>query len=159
MSDRFLEVVLAAQADGRAGYATALREIQAGRKSSHWIWYVWPVLKGVRSTSKPQFEIPSLEYADAWLRHPTLGPRLCEITSAAASQLEGGVKAEQLFGSRVDAFKFHNCMTLFQVAAAAQSEQNTEAQVLFDRAMQALNEEPAQATIELLSRPATTTTS
>ena len=156
MSDqqRFLDAVLAAQAADRGGYATALSEIQAGQKRSHWIWYVWPVLQGVRSTSQPQFEIPSLEYANAWLHHPTLGPRLFEITSAAVTHLEAGVDAQRLFGSDVDAFKFHNCMTLFQMAASQTEPPNCEAQLFFQRVEQMLAPEPAEPTLELLSTAA-----
>jgi uncharacterized protein (DUF1810 family) len=149
--DSFLGAIVAAQADDRVGYAHALQEIQAGRKHKHWIWYVFPVLKGVRKTSRPQYEIQSLECAQAWLRHQLLGPRLVEITTAAVTQLEAGADASQLFGSSVDAVKFHNCMTLFAVAAAPQS---SEAVALFQRGLQALGQQPAQLTIEILSKAA-----
>jgi uncharacterized protein (DUF1810 family) len=155
MCDELLKAALAAQEGREAGYKTALREINTGRKTSHWIWYVWPVLHGVRTTSKPQFELPSIECACAWLRHATLGPRLVEITSAAVSHLEAGVPPKQLFGSAVDAFKFHNCVTLFQVAATQAQPQNVEAQLLFNRALLALGQEAAEPTLECLTRNAT----
>jgi uncharacterized protein (DUF1810 family) len=141
MCDELLKAALAAQEGREAGYKTALREINTGRKTSHWIWYVWPVLHGVRTTSKPQFELPSIECACAWLRHATLGPRLVEITSAAVSHLEAGVPP--------------NCVTLFQVAATQAQPQNVEAQLLFNRALLALGQEAAEPTLECLTRNAT----
>ena len=151
----YLDSVLTAQAGASAGFATALREIKAGRKQSHWIWYVWPVLKGVRpNTSRPEFDVPNLEYAQAWLSHPTLGPRLQEITSAAVTHLEAGAKPERLFGSSIDVFKFHNCLTLFRVAATQATPPNTEAASLFDRGLQALGHDAAEPTIALLSKAA-----
>ena len=149
-----LHVVLAAQADHRSGYSTALREIKAGQKRSHWIWYVWPCLKGVRKTSRPQFELLSLDYADAWLRHEILGPRLLEITSEAVIHLEAGAKPERLFGSDIDAFKFHNCMQLFLAAAAQAVPENPQAATLFQRSLQALGRDEAKPTLDLLSKAA-----
>ena len=150
----FIQAVLKAQAHNRIGFSTALREIKAGQKRSHWIWYVWPCLKGVRKTSQPQFELLSLEYASAWLRHETLGPRLLEITLEAVIHLEAGVKPERLFGSDVDAFKFHNCVQLFLAAATQAVPENTEAKALFHRSLQALGRDQAKPTLELLSKAA-----
>lgn len=64
-------------------YPRALAEIQSGRKRSHWMWYIFPQLAGLGSSSTAQFyAIKDLEEARAFLQHPTLGPRLIEITTA-----------------------------------------------------------------------------
>ena len=101
-----------------ASYSGALAEITAGSKTSHWIWYVWPAHTKVRTTSKDrEYSLPHASAALAWLQHPTLGPRLLEITSAANYHLSKGVAPKTLFGSGVDVTKFHECMTMFALAA------------------------------------------
>lgn len=112
--EEFLERILKCQ-EGRNGerptatFAEALREIQRGRKRSHWIWYVWPSLRGVRQTRWADLELPTFAAARALLRHPTLRARLTEITAEAATQLDRGAEKETLFGEqwRYDAPKFH----------------------------------------------------
>ena len=159
MIDGFLKMVLDAQADPKVGHTQAVHEIAAGAKRSHWIWYEFPILRGVRSTSRPQFEIPSLEHAVAWLHHPILGPRLLELTSRAVTHLEAGVTPTQLFGGGmagdVDASKFHESATLFLVAAS-QPPRHEEAASMFARALQALRKEPSETTLGLLSKPTST---
>jgi uncharacterized protein (DUF1810 family) len=116
-----LEAIGEAQS-GKAGpsYAQALREIRAGRKSSHWIWYVWPTLRALRpTTSRPAYLLPDLDAVRAWMCHTKLQPRLLTITEAAIGHLEAGKQPRVLFGSATDADKFHEAMTLYAAVAAA----------------------------------------
>ena len=92
-------------------YERALTEIRRGRKSSHWIWYIFPQLKGLGSSSNASFYgIEGLEEASAYLRHPVLGPRLIEISRALLAH--AGKTATGIMGSPDD-LKLRSCMTLF----------------------------------------------
>ena len=92
-------------------YAQALSEIRAGRKQSHWMWFVFPQLAGLGpSPASVYYAIGSLEEADAYLRHPVLGPRLLECMDAVLA-VEGRSAAE-IFGSPDD-LKLRSCATLF----------------------------------------------
>lgn len=114
--DAFLGRVVAAQ---NSIWMTALQEITDGAKVSHWIWWCWPAHAKVRETSMPTYSLRHTRDAIAWLRHSTLGPRFLELTCAACAHLESGIPPTKLFGSRTDCSKFHECVTLFGVAAAA----------------------------------------
>ncbi len=93
-------------------YNIALMEISSGRKMSHWIWYIFPQLRGINSSSRSDyFGITDIDEAKRYLAHPVLGTRLREITNAALSHRHK--KAEKLFGSEIDAEKVKSCMTLF----------------------------------------------
>ncbi len=101
-----------AQADA---LPTALAELRAGRKRSHWIWYVFPQIAGLGSSPMAQrYALASLDEARAYLAHPVLGPRLRESTEAALGGATGS--AHDLFGSPDD-LKFRSSMTLFALAA------------------------------------------
>jgi uncharacterized protein (DUF1810 family) len=92
-------------------YARALAELRAGRKQTHWIWYVLPQLRGLGSSSMAVlYGIGSAEEAKAYLAHPILGPRLRQ--SVAAMNALDGLSAVQVLG-HVDATKFRSCLTLF----------------------------------------------
>ena len=107
-----LQRFVAAQAPA---YARALEELRAGRKRTHWIWYVFPQIAGLGSSETAQrFAIRSLEEAGAYARHPVLGPRLREAVAAAMASGERDPHA--LFGSPDD-LKFRSCLTLFERAA------------------------------------------
>ena len=94
-------------------YQQALSEIRMGRKESHWMWFIFPQVNGLGSSSMAQrFAIHSIEEADAYLRHPILGSRLIEISSALL-QLKGD-DADQVFGSP-DNMKLKSSMTLFSL--------------------------------------------
>ena len=96
-----------------ADYPNALKEIKAGYKSSHWIWYVFPQLKGLGDSGFSNFYgINDLDEARDYLAHPVLGPRLIEITTAFYN-LEN-VSASSALGS--DHKKLKSCMTLFDLA-------------------------------------------
>ena len=100
-------------------YDQALAEIRSGRKQSHWMWYIFPQLTGLgRSATARQFAIASLAEADAYMRHPVLGPRLQEICQAALD-VEGR-SALDVFGSPDD-LKLRSCATLFACVAPAGS--------------------------------------
>jgi uncharacterized protein (DUF1810 family) len=113
MTDDFdLERFVAAQ-DGV--YESALAELRAGRKTGHWIWFVFPQIAGLgRSEMSRVYAIGSLAEARAYLAHPVLGPRLRE--SAAALLATHGQSAEAMLGS-IDAVKLRSSMTLFLRAA------------------------------------------
>jgi uncharacterized protein (DUF1810 family) len=92
-------------------YAQVLAELRAGRKATHWIWFIFPQIRGLgRSPTAWSFGIASREEAVAYLDHPVLGPRLQECTQLVNKTQ--GRSAEDIFGS-LDALKFRSCMTLF----------------------------------------------
>ena len=102
--------------DAQAGsYATALDELRAGRKQSHWIWYVFPQLAGLgRSAASGYYGVSGLAETRAYLAHPVLGARLRE--SVAAMLAHASLPADRILGD-VDAMKFRSCLTLFNAAA------------------------------------------
>jgi uncharacterized protein (DUF1810 family) len=105
---------VAAQDEGGT-YDAALRELRAGRKTSHWMWFVFPQAAGLgRSAMAREYAIASLAEARAYLAHPVLGPRLRESCEALLAG-EGG-SAEQILGG-IDAMKLRSSMTLFERAA------------------------------------------
>ena len=95
-------------------YATAQAELQRGRKTSHWMWFVFPQIAGLGFSPMAQrYALADLEEARAYLAHPVLGPRLKESARAAVG--EGGRSASQVFGYPDD-LKFRSSMTLFELA-------------------------------------------
>jgi uncharacterized protein (DUF1810 family) len=107
--DRFV----AAQ-DADSTYVQALAELRRGRKTSHWMWFVFPQLAGLgRSPTARRYAIESLAEAQAYLAHPVLGPRLRECASVVAAAPPGPV---EIFGG-IDAQKLRSSMTLFRRAA------------------------------------------
>lgn len=93
-------------------YTTALDEIKSGRKLSHWIWYIFPQLKGLGfSYNSNYYGISGVAEATAYFEHPVLGKRLVEITSTLLS-LPEGYTAFSVLGP-IDAKKVKSCMTLF----------------------------------------------
>lgn len=112
MTDYNLQRFLDAQ---QGVYEQALTEVQNGRKYSHWIWYIFPQLKGLgMSYNAHYYGIEGKEEAAAYLAHPVLGKRLREITSAFL-QLKAQ-SAQDVFGS-LDAMKVLSSMTLFNEVA------------------------------------------
>jgi len=110
---RFLE---AQQED----YEDVCAELRAGRKRTHWMWYIFPQIKGLgRSATADWFAISSLDEAQAYLLHPVLGPRLRECTELV-NRVDGRSLPE-IFGSPDD-LKFRSCMTLFAHATAENHE-------------------------------------
>lgn len=107
--ERFVE----AQENAYSGYERALSEMQAGEKYGHWIWYIFPQLRGLGHSGNANFYgIDDLDEAREYLKHPVLGPRLREITAAALSHADDRLAIE-LMGSDIDALKLKSSMTLF----------------------------------------------
>lgn len=114
------------QAQG-ASYGDALVEINAGRKRSHWMWFIFPQALGLgSSTMSRRYGIRSADEARAYLSHPVLGPRLIAIAEAAL-RVEGR-SARDIFG-RPDDLKLRSCATLY----AAISPGGSVFQRLLDR--------------------------
>ncbi len=108
-----LERFLSAQSDV---FEQVLDELHAGQKRTHWIWFIFPQMKGLgRSSQANYFGIGSLEEAVAYLRHPVLGARLVQCTRLV-KHIEGRT-IRQILGSPDD-LKFRSSMTLFAHAAA-----------------------------------------
>jgi uncharacterized protein (DUF1810 family) len=108
---------LAAQ-DGGGTYERALAELRAGRKTSHWMWFVFPQLAGLgQSAMSRRYAIGSLEEARAYLAHPVLGPRLRECSQALLSHPDRS--AAEILGG-IDAVKLRSSMTLFAAADPAE---------------------------------------
>lgn len=108
MLDRFLEAQ-------RGDYAAALAEVRRGRKTSHWMWYIFPQIAGLgQSSTARYYSIRDLEEAREYYAHPVLGQRLREITSALLALR--GSDPVAVFGG-IDSMKLKSSMTLFTAAA------------------------------------------
>lgn len=98
----------------RGTYERALAELRAGRKTSHWMWFVFPQIAGLgRSPTAQHYALAGLPEARAYLRHPVLGPRLRECARVVADSPTP--TAEAIFGG-IDAVKLRSSMTLFSLA-------------------------------------------
>ncbi len=107
--DRFVEAQ-------RPVYRQALEDLVRGKKRGHWMWFVFPQLRGLGRTSTASFYgISGREEAEAYLAHPLLGARLHECTAAVLDHA-GRRSAEQMLGF-TDALKFRSSMTLFEAVA------------------------------------------
>ncbi len=99
-------------------YDTALREIRGGRKRSHWMWYIFPQLRGLGFSSTAQFYgLRDLDEARAYMAHPVLGARLVEISGALLALETDNASAVMGYP---DDLKLRSCMTLFELAAPEQ---------------------------------------
>ena len=97
-------------------YPTALAELQAGRKQTHWMWFIFPQLAGLgRSSTARHFALSGAAEALAYLIHPCLGERLMNCTEAVLAQ-EDAATASSIFDTPDD-LKFHSSMTLFSAVA------------------------------------------
>ena len=113
-----LERFVAAQDEG-ATYDHAVGELRRGRKTSHWMWFVFPQIAGLgQSPMSRQFAISSLQEARAYLEHAVLGQRLIKCVGIVAQTR--GRTAEEIFGA-VDAQKLRSSITLFRRAAPAEA--------------------------------------
>lgn len=105
--ERFVE----AQEEVWTGYAVALAEIEHGCKMSHWIWYIFPQLRGLgHSRYSHLYGIANRKEAEDYLAHPVLGSRLREITEALLANTN---KSAVAILGEIDAQKVKSCMTLF----------------------------------------------
>lgn len=113
-----LERFTSAQDSAFGSYRSALAELRSGRKTGHWIWYIFPQLAGLGSSSMSRtYALRDLDEAAAYLRHPVLRDRLAEVTNAVAEQLQSGVALTTLMGGSLDAQKLVSSLTLFEIAA------------------------------------------
>jgi uncharacterized protein (DUF1810 family) len=134
--ERFVE----AQDNGT--YDQALAELQLGRKSGHWMWFIFPQIAGLGSSpTSVKYALGSLAEAQAYLEHGVLGPRLLEC--AAAVSVHGDKSASEVLGE-IDARKLRSSMTLFLRAAPGETVFKTVLSRFFDG-------EPDPATDELLA--------
>ena len=105
--------------DSGGTYQRAVAELRSGRKTTHWMWFIFPQIAGLgRSATAQAYAISDLAEAQAYLAHPILGPRLIECAEIVAAQQ--GRSAEQIFGG-IDAIKLRSSMTLFAHAAPDQT--------------------------------------
>ena len=105
--------------DSGGTYQQAVTELRSGRKTTHWMWFIFPQIAGLgRSAMAQAYAITDLAEAQAYLAHPILGPRLIECAEIVAAQQ--GRSAEQIFGG-IDAIKLRSSMTLFAHAAPDQT--------------------------------------
>jgi uncharacterized protein (DUF1810 family) len=105
--------------DSGGTYQRAVAELRSGRKTTHWMWFIFPQIAGLgRSATAQAYAISDLAEAQAYLAHPILGPRLIECAEILAAQQ--GRSAEQIFGG-IDAIKLRSSMTLFAHAAPDQT--------------------------------------
>ncbi|HEU4634635.1 MAG TPA: DUF1810 domain-containing protein [Edaphobacter sp.] len=109
-------------------YDRACAELRAGEKQSHWMWFIFPQIRGLGSSEMAQrYAISSLEEAHAYLEHPVLGQRLRDCT-AIVLRVERR-SAQEIFGYP-DYLKFHSSMTLFAQAATISEEDLVFSQAL-----------------------------
>ena len=125
-ADRFgLERFVRAQ---EGVYEQACAELRTGRKRTHWMWFIFPQIKGLGSSEMAaRYAIRSIEEARAYLEHPVLGPRLRECSEIVVGV--DGRTVEEIFGYPDD-LKFHSSMTLF-----AQAAEISEEDLVFSRAL------------------------
>lgn len=123
-------------------YASVLEELKAGEKRSHWMWFVFPQIRGLGgSPMAEKFAISSLDEAKAYWEHPILGPRLEECTQLVLAV--EGKSAEEIFDSPDD-LKFRSCMTLFAECATGSTL------VFFESLVKYFDGEPDQLTLGIL---------
>jgi uncharacterized protein (DUF1810 family) len=104
--ERFVEAQ-----DSGGTYQRAVAELRNGRKTSHWMWFIFPQIAGLgHSAMATAYAISDLAEAKAYLAHPVLGPRMIECAEILVAHR--GLSAEQIFGG-IDAMKLRSSMTLF----------------------------------------------
>ena len=98
-------------------YDDALQEMKNGKKTTHWMWYIFPQIKGLGKTDiARKFEIENVEESEAYLQHEVLGERLITLTSILVHDVQGK-SAEEIFGYP-DFMKFQSCLTLFSLTVS-----------------------------------------
>ena len=134
-----LERFVIAQADV---FARAATELAAGKKRSHWMWFIFPQLRGLGSSSMAEkFGIGSYAEAQAFVSHPVLGPRLAQMT---ALMLDHRDKALVDILGTPDNLKFHSSMTLFAAVTGHES--------IYARALYTFCNGPDRKTLSLLGK-------
>lgn len=108
-------------------FEQAIKEIKGGKKQTHWMWFIFPQLRGLGRSEKAYFYgITGIDEARSYLAHPILGSRLEQATRCV---LEGEFTPERVFGE-VDSQKFSSCMTLFGAVSSVES--------VFNKALQSI---------------------
>ncbi len=134
-----------AQASPSAGYTTAPAEIRQGRKTSHWIWYIFPQIEGLgRSSTARAYAMRDLAEACEYLRDPLLRARYEEIAGAVSEQFARGRALEELMGGRTDALKVASSLTLFRAAAQSLTAEDPTFDSLVQRSDSILEQTRAQ---------------
>jgi uncharacterized protein (DUF1810 family) len=145
-----------AQASPSAGYDTALAEIRRGRKTSHWIWYIFPQIEGLgRSSTARAYALRDLAEACEYLRDPLLRARYEEIAGAVSDQLARGCALEELMGGSTDALKLVSSLSLFRAAAQTLTYEGSTFDCLVQRCDSTLGQTSAQGyppCVQTLSR-------
>lgn len=121
-----------AQVDGDAGFMVAIDELRGGRKRSHWIWYVFPQLAGLGSSSMSRhFGIQGRREAEAYLQDDELRRRLIDAVDVVAAHLRRANRPHlhELMGSRIDALKLVSSLTLFEAVAGDLSGREPSAEI------------------------------
>ena len=109
------------------GYAQALKEISAGKKTSHWVWYIFPQLNTIgQSTIAVFYGINDFEEACDYLRDPVLFKHYIEMVTLVEQHLKAGIPLETLMGSETDALKLVSSLTLFGEVASVLSSDEKE---------------------------------
>ena len=122
-------------------WETVKAELQAGRKSSHWMWYIFPQLESLgQSPTAKHYGIRDIDEASAYLAHPVLGPRLAEVAGLLLPH--AGTPPERIMGG-VDAMKLRSSMTLFSMVP--------EADPVFAQVLATFYTDPCPLTVEALS--------
>ncbi len=126
----------------------ARAELASGRKRTHWMWFIFPQLRGLGSSPMAErYVVSGMDEAIAYLSHPVLGARLRDCT-AAVNMIEGS-SADNIFGYP-DNLKFHSCITLFSQAAPAISSAPSGNSVFSIALARYFSGKPDQATLDLL---------
>ena len=124
---------------GRTIFEQAYQELRAGEKRSHWMWFVFPQIRGLgTSTFARKFAISSLAEAQAYLQHPVLGERLKDCTRLM-NELQGRTAGQILGG--IDEMKFRSSLTLFAAAT-------TDNRLFLDALEKYFQGQPDQATLD-----------
>ena len=132
-------------------YGEVLAEMKVGKKTSHWMWFVFPQIAGLgKSETAKKYEIANLEEADHYLRDELLSMRLLELTKILAYNVEGRT-AEEIFGFPDD-LKFHSSMTLFYavVMTHIQFKNNTDFLCFEDAIRKYFDEKLDTSTLEIM---------
>ncbi len=100
-------------------YSSVVEELRRGRKTGHWIWYIFPQIAGLgHSQMSRRYAIRALDEARAYAAHPVLGRRLRDCIKTVMAVR--GASAEEIFG-HLDAMKFRSCLTLFAIACEGET--------------------------------------
>ena len=141
-----LEIFVTAQNKSWNGYTDAANQLKQGRKSGHWMWYIFPQVEGLSdSFTSAKFAIRSIAHARAYLQHDVLGYRLGQVIKIVHESPVA--TAEDLFCSEVDASKLQACLTLFQHVAS--DEDKAVFQLVLDKYFEG---KPHEMTVDTLKK-------